>query len=268
MKFLIVILLGTVVLLEPAEAQKEDYVWVGGQDPSTNEVKNGIIIDFNENGAKFQSGVIGHNFHSFSASICDENGHLLFYTNGCAVLDSTGSVIENGDSLNYNEWFEESWLPDCQRLGYPGAQSTMILPSENNDGLYYLLGQVRIYNGFSVPPSFELHYSVIDLNSNKVLQKNIPLVDSIDLASYYLTAIPNLDQDGFYIYQPLVEDSTALVFELNKEGLFQLNDQNLQHFFTGYRSSSSGTARFSPDGTRYAFYNYYDGLHIYGVVSE
>ncbi|MFT6335731.1 MAG: hypothetical protein ACJATI_002486 [Halioglobus sp.] len=32
---------------------------------------------------------------------------------------------------------------------------------------------------------------------------------------------------------------------------------------TRNRTSASGTAKFSPDGTNYAFYNYYDQLHIY-----
>ena len=264
MRATIFTVLSIIILALNSYAQKQDYVWPTGRDyQGIDEIKRGAIIDFNEKGAKFESGVIGYNFHSYSASICNENGRLLFYTNGCAVLDSTGSLAENGDSLNYNEWFEERWQGDCKRNGYPGTQDITILPFDEHR--YVVVHKVKIYNGFAFEDSISINVSIVDVSENElsVLVKDSLLYEKGDLCVGYLTAIANAENVGFYILQPKVEDSLIVTYYLDETGFTELSNQNSGNFFTGYRSSASGTARFSPDGTKYAFYNYYDGLHIY-----
>jgi len=265
MRTLLIVLLSTIYLVDFVTAQKEDYIWVGGRDRQvSNEIKNGVIIDFNESGAKFESGIIGHNFHSYSASICDEDGRLLFYTNGCAILDSTGSVVENGDSLNYNEWFEERWQGNCKRNGYPGTQDIIILPYDAEG--FAIISKVKTYNGFAERDSMSMHISRVAIDENmvtKVIVKDSLLYSRGDLSTGYLTAIKALGGSGFYLLQPKVEDSVFVTYYLSENGIQRLVDQNTHHFFSKERSSASGTARFSPDGSKYAFYNYHDGLHLY-----
>jgi hypothetical protein len=50
--------------------------------------------------------------------------------------------------------------------------------------------------------------------------------------------------------------------------LTRLANQNTHQYFDRFRSSASGTAKFSPDGTKYAIYNYYDQLHVYDFDRE
>jgi len=226
MKWIVIILVSITTLTSPAEAQKEDYVWVMGWDGvSGGEIKNGFSIDFNKTGASFEPRVIGYNFDSYSASICDEDGRLLFYTNGCAVLDSTGNVIENGDSLNYNEWFKERWLGDCRRLGYPGVQDVMILPINNST--FAILNKVRIYNGFAAKDSVTLHLNTVSAAGDL----HVSLKDSVvyqlgNLAVGYLTACHDADQEGVYVLQPVVEDSIIVRYYVDDNGLSRIDNLN------------------------------------------
>lgn len=45
-------------------------------------------------------------------------------------------------------------------------------------------------------------------------------------------------------------------------------NQNSQQYFNRWRSTASGMSKFSPDGTKYALFNYVDQLHIYDFNRE
>lgn len=244
-------------------SQKQDYIWVGGRDyEAANDVKVGVAIDFNTTGAIFESVHIGYNFRSYSASICDDNGDLLFFTNGCAVLNPDASVMENGDSLNYNEWFEKVWLGDCNS-GYPGSQSVITLPSFSEPDNYYIIGQIYKYNGQGQNSTIDLNYSTVDTRKRVVLEKNVLLHGDADLISSYLTASYNADRSGFYIIQPKANDSVFVTYFLDEDGFVRMPDQSSSVFMNADYSTGTGTMKFSPDGSQLALYNYYDGLHIY-----
>ena len=269
MTFRIVILI--VCLTNISFAQKQDYIWLSGIDqvPETNEV-DGMSIDFNMSMPEYLPEIFKYGFGTYNGSICDERGKLLFYTNGCAILNADGSVMTNGDSLNYNEWFENWSGGDCD-FGYIGHEDVLILPNLSKNSSYYIIGKVRIINGSSQSRTFELHISEIvldSINGNRVVTKNEKLYEGDDLSSSYLSAVPIKESEGFFIFQPKVEDSSLVSYKLDENGFERLDDQNLEHFFDNFRSSASGTSKFSPDGSRYAFYNFYDGLHVYDFDRE
>ena len=94
---------------------KGDYIWMGGVK------KLGYTIDFNQKNPlpRFRELKLG--FTDNNTSISDDDGNLLFYFNGCAVINRLHQVMPNGDSINAGEWFEKFWLGDCI-YGYPGFQ--------------------------------------------------------------------------------------------------------------------------------------------------
>ena len=248
-------------------AQKQDYVWLGGIDQVPgNNVVDAYAIDFKEEGATYKHRDFLYGFDTYNASICDKDGNLLFYTNGCAILNSDNSIMENGDSLNYNSWWE--WWTNglgCE-YGYVGHEDVLILPTPSIKDHYYLIGKVWIRHGNSQNRTFELHISEIRLdseNGNQVLYKNEKLYESDNLTSSYLTAIPIEGEEGFFVVQPKTNDSTLITYKIDDLGIHRIEDQNLSSYLSKNRSSGTGTAKFSPDGTKYAFYNYFDGLHLY-----
>ncbi len=250
---------------------KQDYVWLLGIDQSSEPGNQAYRFDFNIQPFEVSESNNGLGFDNNNASICDEDGNLLFYTNGCAVLNKDAEVMPNGDSLNYNIWMEIFHWDNCQ-LGYVGTQNIMILNHPGNDELFYILHKPRIYNGSGQDAGIPLQYTLVDMLLNgglgDVVEKNVDLFTEVNCLSSFLTAIRHINGKDWWVIQPLAEDSVFLTYLISEEGIERKEDQNTHQYFDRYRSSASGTAKFSPDGTKYALYNYYDQLHIYDFDRE
>lgn len=245
-------------------AQKQDYVWMSGQDYHPVSGVSGFMFDFNKKpiNPEFVNHPLG--FLGNSASICDKDGKLLFYTNGRGVMNKYYQIMPNGDSINAGEWADKLW-PDPSR-GYPGFQDVMILPDPGYEKGYYLFHKPIIYYA-NVEDSFQLHYSYIDLSldngNGDVTIKNKRYHEKQNLMNSFFTSINHINKKDWWIIQPIVEDSIFLTYLLNSTGIHRMTDQNTHQFFNKWRSSSGGTAKFSPDGTKYAIYTFVDQLHIY-----
>jgi gliding motility-associated-like protein len=92
--------------------------------------------------------------HSFSgatlnsnegcASISDENGKLLFYTNGSDIYNQNHSIMQNGNNLS----------------GHLSAfQSSLIVPMPGNDSLYFVFTTDAFENNFQKG----YHYSLVNM---------------------------------------------------------------------------------------------------------
>ena len=213
----------------------------------------------------------GIGFAQNNASICDKDGNLLFYTNGCAVLNRDAKIMPNGDSLNYDIWQDLSGHNQC-KYGYPGTQNSIILNDPGDENNYYLLHKPYVFENWENYNQMYIWYSKVDINLDNgkgdVTDKNIVLYDERQSLSSYLTAIRHANGKDWWIIQPLLEDSLFLTFLLTKEGFERHPNQNTNQYFNLYRSGASGTAGFSPDGSKYALYNFYDQLHVYDFDRE
>lgn len=95
-----------------------------------------------------------------SSSIADENGNLLFYTDGVTVYNKVHDIMQNGEGL----------------LGhYSSSQSAFIVKSPGSLSKYYIF-TVGSQN------SAGLNYSIVDMSANSGLgavttEKNIALID-------------------------------------------------------------------------------------------
>ena len=250
---------------------KQDYVWLFGLgiNPSTGE-QTGYKFDFNEQPFEFEHQDIPIPIASNNSSICDSEGNLLFFSNGCVIYNSEYELMENGDSLNYNEWISIFWS-DCIN-GYRGAQDVMIVPDLYNDAYYYIIHKPKIFNGFNEQDSIPIHYSMVDMNANnglgKVIVKNKKLYEDGICLINYLTGITHQNGSDYWFLQPLESDSIIVTISIDEDGIHHSFNQNSHVYFDRDWSSSSGTAKLSPDGTKYALYNYYDQLHLYDFDRE
>ena len=262
-----------VVITSSSYAQsKQDYIWLFGQGESTTTgEQRGYKFDFNEQPYELEHQDIPIFINSMNASICDNDGNLLFFTNGCFVYNSDFELMENGDSLNYDEEYWELFNVNCTK-GYNGVEDAIIIRSFASNHLYYIFHKPRIFNSFTQPDSIPIFYSVVDMNENnglgKVTIKNKRIYTGKQCLAYYLTGIQFIDKASFWLVQPISEDSIFVTYLIDSDGIHRQPDQNTHQYFNRDRSSSSGTAKFSPDGTKYALYNYYDQLHIYDFDRE
>jgi hypothetical protein len=242
---------------------KGDYIWVGGIEWYPDETKvNGHITDFNVTGFLPKQQDIRYGFTGNNTSICDNDGNLLFYTNGCAVMNRYHEVMPNGDSINAGQWFD-IYCKNCL-YGYPGFQNSIILKDPKNEDGYYLIHTKVIYFPL-VADSAQLNYTYIDMSldggKGDVIVKNVKIYNRHDFIFSYLTAIQDYNKN-WWIIIPKIGDK-YLTFQLGLDGINLISEQETFQNFNREKSSSAGTAKFSPDGTKYALYNYNDQLHIY-----
>lgn len=244
---------------------KGDYHWIGGVK------EKGYIFDFNQKNPIPQKQVLQFGYTGNNTSISDQDGKLLFYFNGCAVMNRLHQVMPNGDSINKGSFFELFWRGDCI-YGYPGFQETLILQDPSYPDGYYLFHKPNMYYPM-ISDSFQLHYTYIDMkldNGNgDVVIKNQQYYEKEDLMYSFFTAIKHSNQLDWWVIQPVIEDSIFLTFAINDEkGIVRYPNQNSHQFFNKHRTSAGGTAKFSPDGTKYALYTYTDQLHVYDFDRE
>jgi hypothetical protein len=149
---------------------KHDFNWLLGT-PSTHPELffGGNHIGFSDGNPKVDYFNIPCDMWS-PAVMSDENGGLLFYTNGCAIYNKHHEVMENGGSLN--EGWVQDYFCDMENAGYPGYHSQLALPWPGRPGEYALF-HMRVSEQYVTT---DLLYTRLDMAANgglgKVLEKN------------------------------------------------------------------------------------------------
>lgn len=126
-------------------------------------------------------------------TLSDENGRVLFYSDGQKIWDRTNTVMPNGSGLNGN---------------FSSAQSGIILPYPGQQNKYIA---VSIYAG---PGSFPPYYSVIDMTlpgngtvtnplGNVISgQKNIPFTGASGITNESVTSILHANGVDYWVVAP------------------------------------------------------------------
>ena len=174
---------------------KRDYNWLLGYE-SDNFIEGieGNLISFHGGTRDTSYQNIGVGFGTNNAIISDEEGNLLCYANGCAIVNRHHEIMEKGDGINPGDIHDEQ----CT-YGYPGIQQGILLSEpENEHGVYYIYSDLTVIYEPEIEVENRLYYSRIDMSDNdgdgKVIEKNIPLLTYDLHFAGYLTAC--LHQNG------------------------------------------------------------------------
>ncbi len=274
MKRVIIIVIIVNQLISISYSQnKRDYNWLFGMFPpqfGTNYI-SGDIIDFNNKG-KIDTIRLGASLGDNNVSISDKEGNLLFYSNGCKVIDSTHHLMQNGDSINYGE----AWKEECTLYsGLIGPQNSIILPDPGNIDAgrngYYLIHKrfELIYEPIIQAYSPELYYTYVDMNGNngkgKVIEKNKVIFRTTNMPISYLTACKHANEKDWWIISQKKDTNLYYIVLLNTDTISLIDSINI-----GYKidiNSGLSQAKFSPDGKKYIIFND-DGLLIYDFNRE
>lgn len=132
------------------------------------------------------------------ASISDQEGDLLFYTNGLRVWNRENNIMPNGWYLFGN---------------YSSTQSAIIVKQPQSDNIYYIftLEAEGLPNGLS--------YSIVDMSLDSsrgdVTEKNINLLSQADEK---ITAIGSENGEGFWILTKLYHQQIFYAYYLDQNG--------------------------------------------------
>jgi Secretion system C-terminal sorting domain len=132
-----------------ANAQKEDYIWYFG---------NQAGIDFNGSTPVALTNCI-MNAGEGCASISDNAGNILFYTDGITVYDRSHSIMSNGTGLTGNS---------------SSSQSAIIVKKPGSSTLYYIFSLDVVYSYSEVDMSLNGGFGAITSNKNIILNSTVP----------------------------------------------------------------------------------------------
>jgi len=188
------------------------------------------------------------NFNDTDASICNEDGELLFYFNGIYIEDTENNTILNGDTLN--EW---------NNTGYDLPQGGLILPFPGRNNLYILF---HAEEGYIDLPGRSLecigiYYSVIDIEKNNglgtVIQRKVPLV--IDTLEYgKITGVKHANGRDWWIVLNRSYSNEYYKILVTNNGIEDISVQEIGE----NTPLGLGQAVFSPDGSKYVKFNTID----------
>lgn len=239
-----------------------DYNWV-----FRNENLENVVIEFNGNDITFNNLGEGMSISSSNASMSNSIGELMFYSNGCHIRNRYNKKIKNSDNLNYNNGFN-SYCNDKFGDYNAGPQSMLSLPDPNNKNRYYLIHQsiVRIPGPIYILKIGSLLYTVVDFRrglegevpsfispDSNVYIKNIEINNDTTLEGGNLTAVKHKNDSDWWIINPKGYGNGYIKFLLNSNGINQIGEQEIGEDF-GDHSTSSGSAVFTPDGSKYLRY--------------
>jgi gliding motility-associated-like protein len=204
-------------------------------------------LDFSSNPPYASPTIINFGIPFGSSSISDENGNLLFFTNGETVWNKSHQVMINGNELKGSKY---------------GGQSAIIVPNPGNSKQYFIFTTNLYLKDYKTDG---INYSIVDFSNNsygEVTSKNNQILSE---NSKSICAVKHNNQTDFWViihgfgsskgnkfYAFLVDESGVNMSPITSTiGFNQIGDINNQ---TGYM-------KVSPDGTKIAL-----SLPIYGVI--
>ncbi len=248
---------------------KRDYLWFSASNTDSSPGNETILFDFNDPLVTVEKGTSVLQYDRNNAMICDREGNLLFYSNGCAVADRLHRIMPEGDSINAGEFFDIAWEGDCDN-GFPGRQDIIALPDPADSQGYYLITKLPEFTPEGEVKQRTIQYSYIDLSMNDgygdVSVKNEIILDSITFSVSCLNAIEHTNKEDYWILQP-AEDSKVYTFLMDTSGISLRYIQEVSPA-VDFVNASDGTSTFSTDGKLYAFNTNLQGIFLFDFDRE
>ncbi len=171
-----------------------------------------------------------------SASVCDSNGRLLFYTEGSQVWDRNHQLMPNGSNLTGKG-------EDVTRST---TQGSLIVPAPGNRDRYFVFSLGAIESG----GSGELWYSIVDMQLNGGRGDIVAGAKGIQIGTGHtekLLGIPGNDCNVWIVTVPQ-RGNQVKIFNITAEGLDTLPKMYEAHRFTA--GSITGWLDASPDRSK------------------
>lgn len=188
-----------------ASAQGEGNVWAFGTSAG---------MDFN-NATPVAIATAITGYGEASASICDQNGQLLFYSEGTHIWDKNGNVMPNASDLTGLPYIINLYAPTSST-----AQGVVIVPMPDSAGKYYVFSLSSQFQEMGLNAG-KLYYSIVNMNLNGGLGDVEPgrkgiLIDS--LLTEKMTAVVG-DRCNVWLLVHKTNSTLFKAYEITPAGL-------------------------------------------------
>jgi type IX secretion system substrate protein len=261
MKFYMTLFLSLATLLIYAQS-KHDYTWLMGLEPGGLDYPINCmnVLDFGDaDGLKITKELVDTRFFVANASISDNDGNLLFYSNGCYVKDANHQIMPNGEHLNPGLIYDDN----CPDGGYTAQGGIIILPLPDGSNKYYLFHQAyEVFNESPFVRINRLYFSTVDIQLNNgmgdVVQKNKQILSS--QLHTGLQAVKHSNELDWWIITFSHTGNTYYKTLLSSNGEVTVDSQNIGNSLL---SNGIGQMSFSPDGTKFAHFDFINQLSVF-----
>jgi hypothetical protein len=206
---------------------------------------------------------------TYTNTMCDKHGNILFQTGGCAIYNKLYKVMLNGDGIN-SDFTYLSW---CGLTGdFPLKQSTLPLTIPE-DSLRYLVFSYDYDDPFGfggpLPVPLHLYYHVIDMSLDNglgavVIKKQIAVQDTFSRG--YLQAVRHANGLDWWVVAPKWNSNCYFIVPVTNTGVGMFHTDCFGQKWDD--DDLGGQTDFSPDGTKYARVEGHNGLFVFDFDNE
>lgn len=235
--------------------QSQKISWPAGYNQRVNEnINQSFWIDIN--GDIISTNIADSpiiSFESTVASLIDSSsGKLLFYSNGCKILNSVGEIMKNGDQVNSGDLHNEV----CDHYGYLLDHSMAVINYPGKPGIFILLHMRGLDRHEPYYTITDLMYSVIDMNGDdkkgEVIAKDVEIQHG-DLIPFAYTRHAN-GRDWWLILAERISNK-YFSYLIEPSGIRLANVQPIGKTISNDECSAGQRILFSPDGIQIARYS-------------
>lgn len=152
-----------------------------------------------------------NNFGEAAASVCDENGQILFFTDGTLVHDKFNNLMPNANPLNP--------IPSTTTFSATSSscQGALIVPDPGNSNRYYIFS---IYSLEQQANRGRMYYSVVDMSLNGGLGDIVPTEKGILLATERTERMSAVSGNACNVWiMTVTNDGDLQCFSLDANGI-------------------------------------------------
>jgi hypothetical protein len=249
---------------QPKADSLRNYAWVFGYEYDSVGYFNYSIFSFKGDTLKIDTVLVkdGLDMYYTNGSICDSLGNLLFFSNGCSIMDANFERL--GSNINHS-MFQDDY---CKNSGNFIVNSLVVLPSANTN-IFNIFYENTEYNPTITYGVNKLYWSQVNVNDN-ILELSVidsTIIDSLLFTGNVATCRHGNGKD-WWLAIPAFSSEFYLGLS-NKYYLVQVSDDKItvKTDTIGKATDSfediTGEAVFSPDGTKYARYNIHADIQIF-----
>lgn len=206
------------IMLTQLDAQNIANRWIIGN----------FNVDFNTSPPNVNTGPFDFLLKG-TASMCNQNGDLLFYSDGSSVWNRANEIMPNG------------------QINFLDLRESIAVPHPGNSSQYYLFSVDPFYN----QETSGLYYSIIDMTLDDglgdVIVRNEKLVGTV---SNKLSAVYNPDGNDYWVMVREGNSNRYFAFQITESGVNET--PIISQLGRSITSSSDGQLKFSPDGKKVA----------------